>query len=157
LINENNIGDRERFDKEYLKIIDLINKEEFNQVQIILNNYNLKDYALWNYVYALFRHEQGWMNDAYGHYKRAYKLEPNNRVYHKAYVDIFKMRYHYFDKKHIRNIGCVCCGLVSCGCCVGCCVKYVIPVFYCAYCLHDNNLLPCTYNPDEIRCSGLER
>lgn len=50
MINENNIGDRERFNKEYLKIIDLINKEEFIQVQIILDNYNLKDYALWNYV-----------------------------------------------------------------------------------------------------------
>lgn len=77
MINENNIGDRERFDKEYLKIIDLINKEEFNQVQIILDNYNLKDYALWNYVYALFRHEQGWMNDAYGHYKEHTSL---NRI-----------------------------------------------------------------------------
>lgn len=87
------------FENDYNRINSFINNKDFTTAEKVLIEYNLNEYAKWNYLFARLRFSQGWMNEAIEYYRKAYELEPNNQIYSQSYINICNMR-DGKNKKH---------------------------------------------------------
>lgn len=103
----------ERFNDSCPEIQSLIEKHEFEEAQNILDSFGLNSSAEWHYLYAKLRFEQGWMNDAYRHYKKAYKIDPYNTVYSEAFGKIYKMKNPDVKKARFKDISVYACSTLA--------------------------------------------
>ncbi|MCM1227733.1 MAG: hypothetical protein NC320_10010 [Clostridium sp.] len=91
-------NDFDAFNSVYPEVLKLINDKKLVKAEEILNENEYEFSALWNHAYALLRMEQGWMNEAYDFFKRAYKLDPSNSIIKDDYKKIRGMKYNGFFK-----------------------------------------------------------
>ena len=107
--------DKERFDEAVPEVKSLIEQKEFDRAKSMLDEFALNDYAKWCFIYAEMRYAQGWMNEAYRYYKRAYKLDRYNTEYSEAFGKIYKMKHPEVRKQRFKEIFGYSCASVS-GC-----------------------------------------
>lgn len=132
----------EQFENELPEIHSLIQQKEFEKAQQMFDKYSLDDNAKWHYHYALLRYSQGWMEEAYHHYKKAYKLEKDNLIYREAFEKIYEMRYPKKPKQKLKEIFRYSCIALS-GFTVVSCIGFSITFYIeCNQCGEDCNNCP---------------
>lgn len=81
--------------------------------------------AEWYYLKGTVSHRRGWLEDAASNFERAYRQEPNNAEYRRAYENVTSDRSGGYrtERRTEKSTGCSACDMCSGLLCADCCCE----------------------------------
>ncbi|MCD7774522.1 MAG: DnaJ domain-containing protein [Clostridiales bacterium] len=119
----------------YSNIRERIRKNDLNIAQKMLNDIPEDNrIAEWYYLQGMIQHKKGWVSAAYENYERAYRMDPSNAEYGRAFQNLHEQRTGGYRQSHSRNSdsGCSFCNMCQGLICADCCCE-----------LMGGDLIPC--------------